>query len=126
LENHKDLDTKAQDNSGEANDYEPQNLENCKDLDNEEELEEVKESQELGGSANDWNQANQSWKQKQKLNEWLIDSGASVHMIIQKEDLHEPKPIMQAVTIGSGKLCWLKPWDLSLQNSKIASKKITE
>jgi len=40
---------------------------------------------------------------EQKLNEWLIDCGMSVHRTNLKEDLHEPKPMMQAVTIGSGK-----------------------
>jgi len=69
----------------------------------EEELEEVEESQESGGSANDWNQISQVGNKELKLDKWLIDSGASVHVTNQKEDLHEPKPMMQAVMIGSGK-----------------------
>jgi len=40
---------------------------------------------------------------EQKLNEWLLDSGASVHVTNQTEDLCEPKPKMQAVMIGSRK-----------------------
>jgi len=33
----------------------------------------------------------------------LIDSSASVHVTNKKEDLWEPKPMTQAITIGSGK-----------------------
>jgi len=84
-------------------------------------MEEVKESQEMGGSASDWNQVNQVRNKEQMLNEWLIDSGASVHVMNQKEDLYEPKPMMQEVTVGSGKAMiakamGIKPMTLRDQN----------
>jgi len=54
-------------------------------------------------SPSDWAQVNQVGNEEQKVNEWLIDSGASVHVTNQKEDLWEPTGTAQAVTIGSGK-----------------------
>jgi len=82
------------------------------------------ESQELGGSANDWNQVNQAGNEKQKLDKWLIDSRASVHMMNQKEDLYEPTLTMQAVMIRSGKsmmaeMIRVKPMQLQNRNKNI-------
>jgi len=42
--------------------------------------------------------------EEQDLSEWLIDSGASVHMTNKETDLEEAKPMMQAITIGNGNL----------------------
>jgi len=60
-----------------------------------------KESNQL--IPNDWAQVNQDGNEEQKINEWLIDSGASMHVMNQKVDLWEPTETSQAVTIGSGK-----------------------
>ncbi len=60
-----------------------------------------KESNQL--IPNDWAQVNQVGNEEQKINEWLIDSGASMHVMNQKVDLWEPTETSQAVTIGSGK-----------------------
>jgi len=46
---------------------------------------------------------NQVGNEEQKLNKWLIDSGASVHVANEKQDLWEPKPMTQAIMIGSWK-----------------------
>jgi len=54
-------------------------------------------------SQNDWAQVNQVGNKEQKIDEWLIDSGASVHVMNQKAGLQEPTETSQAVTIGSGK-----------------------
>jgi len=67
-------------------------------------LENNKESQELGGIAHDWSQVNnQVRNEEQKFNKWLINSGTSVHVMNEKQDLLEPKPMTQAVMIGSRK-----------------------
>jgi len=52
-------------------------------------------------SPNDWAQVNQVRNKEQKIDNWLIDSGAS--MTNQQADLWEPTESLQAVTIGSGK-----------------------
>jgi len=49
------------------------NSENGNDME-----EELGESQESGGMAHDWSQVNQVGNEEQKLDEWLIDSSASV------------------------------------------------
>jgi len=54
-------------------------------------------------SQNDWVQVNQVGNKEQKIDKWLIDSGASMHVMNQKEDLQEPKKTLHAVTIRSGK-----------------------
>ncbi len=41
---------------------------------------------------------------KPTASEWLVDSGALVHVTNSKNNLNEPKATMQAVTIGSGKV----------------------
>jgi len=51
----------------------------------------------------DWAQVNQVRNKEQKIDKWLIDSGASMHMTNQKADLQEPTETSQAVMIGSGK-----------------------
>ncbi len=67
------------------------------------ESEEVDSDETNQSSQNDWVQVHQVGNEEQKINEWLIDSGASVHMTNQKEDLWEPKETLHAVTMGSGK-----------------------
>jgi len=54
-------------------------------------------------SQNDWAEVHQVGNEEQKVDKWLIDSGASVHVMIQKEDLWDPKDTTHAVTIGSKK-----------------------
>jgi len=61
------------------------------------------ESQELGGTANDWIQVNQIRNEERVFDKWFIDSGASVHMTNQKGDICVPKSTMQPVTIRSRK-----------------------
>jgi len=67
------------------------------------ESEEVDSDKTNQSSQNDWAEVHQVGNEEQMIDEWLIDSGASVHMTNQKEDLWEPKETMHAVTIGSGK-----------------------
>ncbi len=54
-------------------------------------------------SQNDWAQVHQVGNEEQQVDKWLIDSGASVHVTNQKEDLRDPKETTHAVMIGSGK-----------------------
>jgi len=84
LQNHDDIDLELEacSNLDKTEDYELANSENPEDQE-----EELGESQELGGMAHDWSQVNQVGSKEQKLDEWLIDSGASVHVTNQKEDL---------------------------------------
>jgi len=81
LQNHDDID---------------QELHGCSDKTpksgNDNEEEEHDKSQELGGTVHDWSQVNQVGNEEQKLNKWLIDSSASVHVTNEKQDLQEPKP----------------------------------
>jgi len=78
------------------------------------EVEESTESKEVDSdetnqsSQNDWVQVHQVRNKEQKIDEWLINSGASIHVMNQKEDLQEPKETTHAVTIGSGKTMAVK------------------
>ncbi len=73
------------------------------------EVEESTESKEVNSdetnqsSSNDWAQVHQVGNEEQKIDEWLIDSGASMYMTNQKEDLQEPKETSHTVMIRSGK-----------------------
>ncbi len=72
-----------------------------------------KESQQ--SSQNDCAQVNQVRNEEQKINEWLIDSGASMHVTNQEADLWEPTRTSQAVTIGSGKAGSEGNWNQAYQ-----------
>ncbi len=67
------------------------------------ESEEVNSAETNQSSQNNWAQVHQVGNEEQKIDKWLIDSGASVHVTNQNKDLWEPKETMHAVTIGSGK-----------------------
>ena len=51
---------------------------------------------------NEEQEVHQLGNEDQDISEWLIDSGASVHVTNQETDLEEAKPTTQAVTIGNG------------------------
>jgi len=73
------------------------------------EVEDSTESEEVNidetnqSSQNDWAEVHQVRNEEQKVDEWLIDSGASIHVMNQKVDLWDPKETMHAVMIRSGK-----------------------
>jgi len=72
------------------------------------ESKEVNSKESNQSSPNDWAQVNQVRNEEQKIDKWLIDSGASIHVTNQKVDLQEPTETSQAVTIGSGKAMAVK------------------
>ncbi len=47
-------------------------------------------------------EVHQLGNEEQGISEWLIDSGASIHVTNQETDLEEAKLTTQAVTIGNG------------------------
>jgi len=79
------------------------------------ENEEADSKESKQSSQNDWAQVNQFGNEEQKINEWLIDSGASMHVTNQEADLWEPTRTSQAVTIGSGKAGSEGNWNQAYQ-----------